>query len=398
MGILLAVATAMVAPLSFAPSQRIASADYTAILEDASYQVAPGLYFRTWLQDASGVRNRGYLLTASIDEPTLAMRYLWAGTLTNRSATAGITAAHGAAAAVNASFFDINSTGAPLGTAVVDGSIVYASADNMPAMVIDADGQVDIETLRMKPITGTGIPAVDNLIVSFNSPQIPDGGIGMFDSQWRYTMGTRVLSKTCCSLTEVLVQDGIVVGKASNVGAFPISNPLSDGIAIATNQRVLIAHGTAAKTLADSVSVGQAINLPVELTGTATSALHQPFRFALSAPRRLLTDGAKNPEVDTSGQAPRTAIGYDEDFRKLMLLVVDGRSSDSAGLTENGLAMLMRDNLGAEDALNLDGGGSSTMVARFRGAPYLWNRPSDGGQRPVPNAIGFISSAPDPTR
>jgi peptidoglycan hydrolase-like protein with peptidoglycan-binding domain len=59
------------------------------------------------------------------------------------------------------------------------------------------------------------------------------------------------------------------------------------------------------------------------------------------------------------------------------------------------LANLMK-SLGADDALNLDGGGSTTMVAQMPGddAPSVRNAPSDGVQRPVPNGLGFVTAAP----
>src|SRR5690606_35651134 len=74
---------------------------------------------------------------------------------------------------------------------------------------------------------------------------------------------------------------------------------------------------------------------------------------------------------------PRTAIGY-KDKNTLLLMVVDGRQLASAGIPLTELAEMMA-NLGAIDALNLDGGGSSAMVA----AGEVVNIPSDipGGNR-----------------
>jgi exopolysaccharide biosynthesis protein len=50
--------------------------------------------------------------------------------------------------------------------------------------------------------------------------------------------------------------------------------------------------------------------------------------------------------------------------------------------------------LGASDALNLDGGGSTEMVTRAPGASAVTvlNHPSGGGERPVPNGIGVFST------
>ena len=74
---------------------------------------------------------------------------------------------------------------------------------------------------------------------------------------------------------------------------------------------------------------------------------------------------------------PRSAIGY-KDKNTLLLMVVDGRQRASAGVTLNELAEMML-GIGAKEALNLDGGGSSAMVA----AGEVVNVPSDipGGNR-----------------
>lgn len=81
---------------------------------------------------------------------------------------------------------------------------------------------------------------------------------------------------------------------------------------------------------------------------------------------------------------PRTAVGFDPDRRRLWLVVTDGRREGvSEGMTLPELAGLFRA-LGALDAINLDGGGSSVMVVRGEAV----SRPSDlAGQRPVVNGL-----------
>jgi exopolysaccharide biosynthesis protein len=83
------------------------------------------------------------------------------------------------------------------------------------------------------------------------------------------------------------------------------------------------------------------------------------------------------------GRQPRTLAGVTEDGR-LLLVTVDGRRPGwSVGMTLPEAARLMR-SLGATDALNLDGGGSTTMVVRGQ----VVNRPSDRvGERAVSNAL-----------
>jgi exopolysaccharide biosynthesis protein len=80
---------------------------------------------------------------------------------------------------------------------------------------------------------------------------------------------------------------------------------------------------------------------------------------------------------------PRTAVGFSRDSTTLFILAVDGRSQRSAGVTLDELATLMR-RLGAWQAMNFDGGGSTTMVIDG----LVVNAPSDTtGERAVGNAL-----------
>ena len=86
---------------------------------------------------------------------------------------------------------------------------------------------------------------------------------------------------------------------------------------------------------------------------------------------------------------PRTAMGITRDRRTFILLSVDGRSTRSAGMYGTELARLM-DLLGAWQAFNLDGGGSTTFWQR---GPGVLNRPSDGAERPVANHWGIFAGS-----
>ncbi|HEY6015076.1 MAG TPA: phosphodiester glycosidase family protein, partial [Candidatus Limnocylindrales bacterium] len=92
---------------------------------------------------------------------------------------------------------------------------------------------------------------------------------------------------------------------------------------------------------------------------------------------------------------PRSAVGLTADGR-LILATVDGRESGvSEGVRLTELAELMMER-GAVQAINLDGGGSSTLVVRRAGTetPVIVNKPSDGVERPVTNSIQVVSTMP----
>jgi Phosphodiester glycosidase len=127
---------------------------------------------------------------------------------------------------------------------------------------------------------------------------------------------------------------------------------------------------------------------------------------AVSAGPRLLTSGADTPlppyefsRDDAKG--PRTAFGLSADRKTAWLVVIDGRQAGySMGASLPEMVKLFRE-LGATDAINLDGGGSAAMaVAGKDGTPKLLSRPIHTGipgrERPVANHIIVFAEALEP--
>jgi hypothetical protein len=104
-------------------------------------------------------------------------------------------------------------------------------------------------------------------------------------------------------------------------------------------------------------------------------------------------DTAFADAIFKSPRHPRTAVGVDPTGKKVWLLVADGRQPGvSEGATLDELKEMLKAE-GAVDALNLDGGGSSTLVARdASGALRVLNVPihdrTSGLERPVATAVG----------
>lgn len=163
------------------------------------------------------------------------------------------------------------------------------------------------------------------------------------------------------------------------------------------------------------------------LVGSLTVGETVALTWSVGVPSVLDTVGGTPPLIENGAAVatacaqsickkhPRTAVGVTPTGRILMV-VVDGRRKDSKGVTLVRLARLMQ-GLHASYALNLDGGGSSTMVVKGKkGGLQVVNEPSDGGQRKVSSAVLVIKgkdpgeaigapiprppadAAPDPTR
>ena len=116
---------------------------------------------------------------------------------------------------------------------------------------------------------------------------------------------------------------------------------------------------------------------------------------AISGETLLMTGGQIIPDLNDTALQPRTAVGYSKNGRYLYLVVVDGRQPFySEGMSVKELAALMQ-SLGAAYSMDLDGGGSSTMVVQgSNGQPRILNSPIDnyipGRERPVANHLGIF--------
>lgn len=144
--------------------------------------------------------------------------------------------------------------------------------------------------------------------------------------------------------------------------------------------------------------VDGATSSAVDLVTTTPDGLEQSF----AGHPVLLRDGERVALDAGDGKVvhrhPRTVIGWD-DLGSTWLVVVDGRQGHSRGMT---LAEVTDHlvALGARHGVNLDGGGSSTMVTHCPSESgwCLRNRPSDGAERAVPVALAIrpVSPAPPP--
>jgi hypothetical protein len=106
----------------------------------------------------------------------------------------------------------------------------------------------------------------------------------------------------------------------------------------------------------------------------------------------LIFNGApvagNNGDPLCTNRNPRTAVGLSQDKRTLIVAVVDGRSTSRIGMTCDELTALMGE-MGAYDARNSDGGGSTDMWMAGVG---VLNNPSDGVERAVGNHLSVLAS------
>lgn len=165
--------------------------------------------------------------------------------------------------------------------------------------------------------------------------------------------------------------------------------------------RRLQTSGNAAIPRDGAVLSGEGMGAHV-LWGFATDNGAVPLDLVVESPAGLEMAVSGHPTLLEGGQAtgldpadgkvtglhPRTLVGWD-DRGSMWFVVVDGRQAHSRGLTlDESRELLSR--LGATHGINLDGGGSSTMVSSCAQGWCLRNRPSDGRERLVPVGLAIV--------
>jgi exopolysaccharide biosynthesis protein len=293
--------------------------------------------------------------------------------------TRAIAARHGAIAAINGGYFRMTGTfaGDSTGTLQIDGEIL--SEPDRGRAAVGFVRAPNATRLVMGHVTWEGSVTVEGTRRRLNGLNRARGAneLVLFTPEFHAT------TLTDDTGTEAIVRAGRVSEVRDAAGSTPIPR---DGF-------VLSATGTMRQWVRNSLKPGKRVTTSVTLKPVDRSTVN-PWKGAediLGAGPKLVTAGkvditaAREKMLPTfaTDRHPRTAIASLRDGR-VLLAVVDGRQpSLSIGMTLDELARFLIE-LGAVEAINMDGGGSTTMVV----GNAIVNRPSDPtGERPVSDAI-----------
>ena len=294
---------------------------------------------------------------------------------------------HRAVAAINGDVwggYDSPTQFAPNGVHIQAGELVTAARAARPTFGIDASGR----------------PLIGNVLVSAYLTW-PDGTIRMIDrvNQRRTNQGFVLYTPRFGPSTPADVDgtDVVLAGLALPLTPTGVHQavvlevrPAAGGIPIAPDTVVL--NGPAGSSL-DALLPGGPLSLTLSITPGWESV-----REAVGGRELIVRDGQTDisPRPAMADQLhPRTALGITA-AGDLVVATVDGRQSGySTGVDLEELAELMLSR-GVVQALNMDGGGSTTMAVRLPGDPEVSvvNRPSDGYERRVANSLIVFSAAP----
>ena len=369
-GLTVGLAGVVVAP----PTNGLEAVARSAVSHRKAWRVAPGIHYRQWRFTAKAGPQRVHVLDVNPHKPGVSLGYRTNVRLQVRAHTSTIVAGDPAAVGgTNGNYFDIDDTGAPQGVGRNRAhGVQHAPASGWNnAFYQDRDGSYQVGTVSLTaqltqhptwPVTGLNVPHAR-----------PDA-ITLYTPVWGRASGRAVVDGRRTPVREVHVNHGEV---RQNTATLRKGRPFRGFL--------LIGLGRGAQLLK---------TLPVGSELDATWALDPRPQMAITGSQVLVRAGKVVAHSDHL-VAPRTSVGIDADTGHVLLVALDGRQPKATGMAMVGWARLLK-GLGVDDAVNLDGGGSSTMVARNRSGTStgVVNRPSLGHERPVPDALTVDYAAP----
>lgn len=302
--------------------------------------------------------------------------------------------------AINAAFYDMT-TGFPMyliseGNTIYNGGILAKSATayvSQPnAFGVTADGKAEIDSFNFQILTS--FKGRTEKIVGLNRERQPNESIVFTPQHHRPVTGSNHFGVEYLITTDeditATTYGSNVTGKVKYIRRYGDKAALN----IPKNGFVISVNGTQSEKFS-TLAIGDEVNLSIAIDNK-----WQDSKFMLASGPMLVRDGKRYLTIDPNSSrareiAPRSAIAISKDKTKVHFITVDGRLSNSKGMNLIQFADYIA-SLGYDRAINLDGGGSTTMGARSTygsNVVYLANSPSGGGQRSVSAILGAISTA-----
>ena len=363
-------------------------------------KVGPGTTQTSLLFSGPSYNLRVFYLTVDLRTPNVAIRAV-SGTdkVAGCETTSSMASRHDAPGAryfcgVNGDFYDTGSStlrgqsmvGTPTNASIVDGEI-FKTSERWKQFAVDVNG---VPYIGLASFAG-GTAVCGDKSVSFKGVNVssPNNALTVYTS--KYYAGTNMQTSNMTEVTAKLA-DGEKFEAGRSCKMIVTGTPSTSGdMDIPADGFVLHGRGSASDFVG-ALKAGDEVTINSVVTIDGTQIVPQQL---VSGNPRTVGDGqtldTESERGDASSYHPRTGIGYGDNKSKVIMMVVDGRSAISNGVRTSQLGEIMR-YAGASDAINIDGGGSSTLYTQALG---IRNIPSDGKERANGNAIFAVCSAPD---
>ncbi|MDR3183987.1 MAG: phosphodiester glycosidase family protein [Prevotellaceae bacterium] len=297
--------------------------------------------------------------------------------------------------AINGGFYGMSTDGVPSGPEIVKGMMTYLGDVSQPIIGFDSNNRPHMDFLKFNAkvknkngvesaiTTVNGITRNTNNMVLYNSAKGKRTGT----NEW----GAEVLCTPETGQWEIL--DSYLNVSCQIDRIEPVSG--KGNMAIPKGKIVLSGHGTANTYLTDKLSAGDDVEVTVNYTLKTDSKVDASVIRNAVAGYNIILQGNNiiepnlnvydDPTLITNSH-PRTSVGFSADKEYVFFTVVEGRRAGvSAGVTTRELAQVMK-YLGAANAINLDGGGSSCLIVDKTRKNVM----SDGSERAVCNGLAII--------
>ena len=293
---------------------------------------------------------------------------------------------------LNADFFDLRGgTGATESNVIIDGEIVKAVT--VTESPFDAFDNVHTQF----GITAAGRPVLDRFHLK-GAVRTPSGEWPLSAINSRAPNALALLTKWFDTLALALAPTDTIahvsllkVGGRGDTARYRVeSKPRRERLIVTTEETVVLVAGGSLLPVVERLLPGDRVDIVMRLVPD-----RGPLRTVVGGWPRIVEAGRNVALAADSVEGtiprfsrarhPRSALGISRDSATLYVVAVDGRQETSVGMTLEELADAMI-SLGAHEAMNLDGGGSTALVVR----DSIVNKPSDAnGERPVGNVVAI---------
>ena len=381
---------------------------FTLSLQEASAgTISQGVYHTSESKNVSGKPQRINQMTINMNKPYTTIDVGISNPYTALATTSSMSRSHSkdqhhVIGAINASLFTFEN-GLPSylladGKEIVNlGAVSTKSNDFMhtpAAFGVTPDNKAKVGTYELSyTIEHNG---KNSQLTSLNREREAGESI-LYTSSWSYpttranATGVEVAITTSASVNTGNNFGEKITGKVSAIRPYGNDQPLT----IPKNGYVISASSTEQVDKIRNMKIGDAVSLAIDVEQAWKGS-----KFMLATGPLLVQNGAVDLTIDldspkTTQRTARTAVATNADGSNAYFVTVDSGITGSSGMTLVEFANYLK-SIGAYNAINLDGGGSTTMVARKYGElmPTLVNRPSQGTERRVSAILEAISTAP----
>lgn len=373
---LIAVTTASVSSFGYG-SLLYEKKDIQTITRGLTYEKSSRMYPEGWLDV--------YVLTMDAGESDLAVEVIESVDAIGAKASVDKLAKdNGVIAAVNGDFFGSGARKSSMGQVAESGQMkaaqnYYNGSENKYAgFFIDNENVPFIDYVK----STMGFYASEAPIVMGAKNKVTDFSKPVYFDKTAIT-STAPIDGSFSNLYKIKVLDNKITY---------ISGP-GEVVSLEDCDYIIVMNKATADDKLDNYGIGMAVDFDEsEKFQFRPSKSISSIKFGISGGGELLRNGeiiSTGLIIGEGGRNPRTMLGVNQDKTKIYIVCIDGRKN-GLGATHREAAAIMKE-IGAYDAIHLDGGGSTTMVVQQEDAasPSVVNIPSEGSLRAVANGVGI---------